>query len=129
MTHPDLFLDKKYEKVRKGCDSRTLVGLARTQEVDDRFFSPFPSPDKYEVRYMYIVFICFCSFFSGCTSIVLEGELLLFYNIDSIWFLCLDPTGILIENQKKGGKEGACCFVQYVQCIGLHFTEIPLYNM
>lgn len=40
--------DKKYEKVRKVCDSKTLVGLARTLEVDDRFFDPFPAPDKYE---------------------------------------------------------------------------------
>ena len=43
------FVDKKYEQVRKLFDSRTLVGLARTQEVDDRFFNPFPIPDKYEV--------------------------------------------------------------------------------
>lgn len=67
-----LFLDKKYEKVRKVCDSRTLVGLARTQEVDDRFFNPFPTPDKYEVSYTYIVFI---AVFSVCTSIVWDWEI------------------------------------------------------
>lgn len=62
-THPDLFLDKRYEKVRKVCDSRTLVGLARTQEVDDRFFSPFPSPDKYEVSTCTLYLFVFAVFF------------------------------------------------------------------
>ncbi|XP_061189632.1 uncharacterized protein LOC133197554 [Saccostrea echinata] len=40
--------DEKYEWVRKACDSRTLVGLARTEDVDGRFFTPFPTPDKLE---------------------------------------------------------------------------------
>ncbi|XP_048746791.2 protein SERAC1-like [Ostrea edulis] len=38
--------DETYKMVKEACDSRTLVGLARTQEVDGRFFTPFPTPDK-----------------------------------------------------------------------------------
>ncbi|XP_062600603.1 TBC1 domain family member 2B-like, partial [Saccostrea cucullata] len=39
---------EKYEWVRKACDSRTLVGLARTEDVDGRYFASFPTPDKVE---------------------------------------------------------------------------------
>ena len=49
------FVEKKYEQVRKLFDSRTLVGLARTQEVDDRFFNPFPIPDKYDVSLLHLI--------------------------------------------------------------------------
>lgn len=74
------YIDKKYEKVRKVCDSKTLVGLARTLEVDDRFFDPFPAPDKYEVRYISFIFISeLLHFLCVCTSesIVLEGAILI----------------------------------------------------
>lgn len=60
------YIDKKYEKVIKVCDSKTLVGLARTLEVDDRFFDPFPAPDKYEVRYISFIFISELLQFSLC---------------------------------------------------------------
>lgn len=51
------YIDKKYEKVRKVCDLKILVGLVRTLEVDDRFFDSFFVLDKYEVRYIFFIFI------------------------------------------------------------------------
>lgn len=86
------YIDKKYEKVRKVCDSKTLVGLARTLEVDDRFFDPFPAPDKYEVRYISFIFISellqfsvYMYFWINCFG---RGNTASYIN-DSFKFLCI----------------------------------------
>lgn len=72
-------------------------------------------------------------FFLAVLQLFWKGNYCSFITLTQYDFYASILTGILIENQKKGGKEGACCFVitnmySVLGCISLRFHCIICRN-